>query len=64
MNLFRRSMFSAPRQGTFLVALVLALIAVASLYTRIAWVSVGEHRFWLMAAAFVVLALGTLLREL
>lgn len=64
MNLFRRSMFSAPKAGTFLVALVLALIAVLSLVARIPWVSVGEHRFWLMAAAYVVLALGTLLRDL
>lgn len=64
MSLFRRSILSAPRAVTFLVAVVLAVIAVASLYTRIPWVGVGPHRFWLMTAAFVVLALGTLLRDL
>jgi hypothetical protein len=57
---------SAPRLLTFVVSLVLAALALASLYTRIptigAWVS--GHRFWLMVAAYVVLMLGVLMRAL
>ncbi len=57
---------TAPRILTFVVSLVLALLAVASLYTRIPQIGhfVDGHRFWMMAAAYVVLVLGVLLRGL
>lgn len=57
---------TAPRILTFLISLIIALIAVASLYTRLptigAWVN--GHRFWMMVAAYVILALGVALRNL
>ena len=57
---------TAPRILTFILSLVVALLAIASLYTRLptigAWVS--GHRFWMMVAAYVILALGVVLRRL
>lgn len=57
---------TAPRILTFIVSLILAVLAIASLYTRLptigAWV--GSHRFWMMVAAYVVLMLGVVMRGL
>jgi hypothetical protein len=57
---------TAPRILTFIVSLVLAVLAFASLYIRIptmgTWVS--GHRLCLMAAAYAILALGVLMRGL
>ena len=55
-----------PRILTFAISLVIAILAIASLYTRLptigAWVN--GHRFWMMVAAYVILALGVALRGL
>jgi len=53
---------SAPTFGIFVLALVLAGLGVASLYTPIPFV--GEHRFWFVTAGFGVLAIGNLFRGL
>lgn len=57
---------TAPRILTFIVSIVLAVLAIASLYARIPTVGhfVNTHRFWMMVAAYVVLALGVLMRGL
>lgn len=56
---------SPPRMLTFIVSLVLAVLAVASLYVHVPAISafVTAHRFWILVAAYVILALGVLLRD-
>lgn len=57
---------TTPRVLTFLLSLIMALLAVASLYARIPTIGswVNAHRFWMMVAAYVILALGVILRRL
>jgi hypothetical protein len=55
-----------PRLATFGASLLLAGIAVASLYTRVPMVGhyVAGHRIWFLVAAYVMLALGVVSRSL
>ncbi|MFZ3070615.1 MAG: hypothetical protein WA110_05795 [Anaerolineaceae bacterium] len=53
---------SAPKSVTFIVALVLALLGLLGKLSVIA--ALGNYAFWLVLAAFVVLALATLLNDL
>jgi hypothetical protein len=57
---------SAPRIITFVVSLILALAALASLYTRLPAVGtfVNAHRLGIALAAYLILMLGVLLRGL
>ena len=48
-----------PHHFTFLVALFLAILGVVSTRYQIEFVS--THAFWFVLAAYVVLALGTLI---
>jgi hypothetical protein len=48
-----------PHHYTFLIALFLALLGVASTRFQIEFVS--AHALWFILAAYVVLALGTLI---
>lgn len=48
-----------PHHFTFLIALLLAIVGVASTRFQIEYVS--AHAFWFVVAAYVVLALGTLI---
>ncbi len=48
-----------PHHVTFLIALVLAILGVASTRLHIDYVS--THAFWFVLAAYIVLALGTLI---
>ena len=48
-----------PHHFTFLIALALALLGVVS--TRIHIDYVSAHAFWVVLAAYVVLALGTVI---
>jgi hypothetical protein len=48
-----------PHPFTFLIALLLAIVGVASTRFQIEYVS--AHAFWFVVAAYVVLALGTLI---
>jgi hypothetical protein len=48
-----------PHHFTFLIALFLAIAGVASTRFQIKYVS--AHAFWFVVAAYVVLALGTLI---
>lgn len=53
---------NAPKQVTFIIAAVLAVVAVLSVFVVIPFVS--AHAFWVLLAGFVVLALGNLLAGL
>ncbi|QBR71692.1 hypothetical protein CU048_10840 [Beijerinckiaceae bacterium] len=55
-----------PTLLVFLVSLVLAVLAVASLYTHIPVVGhyVAVHRFWVLGAAYGVLLAGVLFEGL
>ena len=55
---------TAPRIPTFIVSLALVLLAVASMYVHLpaALSFVNGHRFWLVVAGYVVLALGVVLK--
>ena len=48
-----------PHHFTFLIALFLAIVGVVSTRFQIKYVS--AHAFWFVVAAYVVLALGTLI---
>jgi hypothetical protein len=48
-----------PHHFTFLIALILAILGIVSLRLRIDFVS--AHAIWFVLAAYVVLALGTLI---
>ena len=51
---------SAPTQIVFLISVVLAILAILGLYVRIPFVSL--YAFWVLAAAYVVLAIGCLFK--
>ena len=53
---------TAPRYGTWLVAVILAALGFLVQYGVIG--SFGISAFWLVAIAFIILFLGTLLRGL
>jgi hypothetical protein len=57
---------TAPRFITFVVSLILAVAALASLYTRLPVVGtfVNAHRLGVALAAYVILMLGVFLRGL
>jgi len=53
---------SAPKQWTWLVALVLAVLGVLGYFVQIPFLSAAD--FWLVLLGFVLLLLGTLLEGL
>jgi hypothetical protein len=55
-----------PGAPIFLVSLILAVAAVATLYTHVPFAGhyIGGHRFWVMAAAYVALLAGVLFEGL
>ncbi|MEO8104292.1 MAG: hypothetical protein ABI790_17395 [Betaproteobacteria bacterium] len=53
--------FNAPTQVTFIIALVLALVAVLSRFVVIQNVSVNA--FWILLIAYVVLVIGCVYRR-
>jgi len=55
-----RFRLSPPGFPAFLVSLILAGVAIATLYTQVPVVGhyVATHRFWVLAAAYAVLFLG------
>jgi len=58
-----RPRLTPPTFPVFLISLVLAVLAIASLYTTIPGIGhfVAKHRFWMMAAAYGVLFLGVVM---
>ncbi|MGH6838220.1 MAG: hypothetical protein ACREDT_05380 [Methylocella sp.] len=61
-----RLQLTPPGAPIFFVSLILAVAAVASLYTHVPLVGhyVGTHRFWVMAAAYAALLAGALFEGL
>ena len=57
---------SAPKFVVWLLALVLAALAIVSKYTAIPYVGsfVKQYDFWVMTAAYGLLFLGTLFKGL
>ncbi len=55
-----RFRLSSPGFPAFLVSLILAGVAIATLYTQVPVVGhyVATHRVWVLAAAYAVLFLG------
>ncbi len=51
---------SAPNQTVFIIAAILAILAVVSTFVVIQFVT--ANAFWILTAAFVVLALGNLMK--
>lgn len=49
---------SAPKRSTFSLALLLALAGVAS--ARVAFPILSDYSFWMVVAAYLVLAVGCL----
>ena len=51
-----------PTIPVFLVAVILALLSVAGLYTHIravqGFIAAGHHRYWMMVVAFAILTAG------
>lgn len=57
---------NAPRVITFAVSLLLVLVSLASLRVHLPYGAafVASHRFWILLAGYVLLALGCVLRGL
>jgi lysylphosphatidylglycerol synthetase-like protein (DUF2156 family) len=57
-----RFRLTPPGRPIFFVSLILAAVAVASLYTHVPIVGhyVSTHRFWVMAAAYAALLAGVI----
>ena len=53
--------YNAPTQVTFIIALVLAIVAVLSRFVSIQNVTVNA--FWILLIAYVVLAIGCVFRR-
>ncbi|MDH5637903.1 MAG: hypothetical protein OEZ04_05380 [Nitrospinota bacterium] len=47
---------SAPKKGLFLVSLVLAVLAITSVFVKIP--DVTPHAFWILTGGYVALAAG------
>jgi hypothetical protein len=61
-----RFRLTPPGTLTFSISLILAVLAVTTLYTHVPWVGhfVGAHRFWVMAAAYMTLLAGVIFDSL
>ena len=68
MAFARRAGFAlnAPKVITFVISLILVVVAIASLHMRMPFGAafVSAHRFWIVVAGYVLLALGCVLRGL
>jgi hypothetical protein len=61
-----RFRLTPPGAPVFFVSLILAVAAVATLYTHVPFAGhyIGAHRFWVMAAAYAALLAGVLFEGL
>ncbi len=55
-----RRRLTPPTFPVFIISLILAVLAAASLYANIPVVGhyISAHRFWVMAAAYAILFIG------
>jgi hypothetical protein len=53
-----------PTNPVFLIAVVLALLSVGSLYAHVpgiqSYIASGHHRYWMMVAAFAIMTAGVI----
>jgi hypothetical protein len=65
-DLAMRIRLTPPGAPIFFVSLILAVAAVATLYTHVPLAGhyIGAHRFWVMAAAYAALLAGVLFEGL
>lgn len=63
--MFRRSRLTPPSNAVFAVSLLLAVLAVASMFFHVPVVGVyfRHHGFWIMTGAYALLAAGVLLHN-
>lgn len=63
--MFRRSRLTPPSNAVFAVSLLLAVLAVASMFFHVPVVGVyfRHHAFWIMTGAYALLAAGVLLHN-
>jgi hypothetical protein len=63
--MFNRHRLTPPSNIVFLISLILAVLAVVSYFFHIPSIGreVEGHRFWIMTAAYALLAAGVLLRR-
>lgn len=61
-----RFRLSPPGWPVFLLSFVLGALALATLYMRVSYVGhyVSAHRFWVLAAAYLVLLVGVVVEGL
>ncbi len=61
-----RFRLSPPGWPVLLVSLLLAGLAIATLYFKVPWVGVyvKNHRFWVLVAAYAILLMGVVLEGL
>jgi hypothetical protein len=62
---FRRSRLTPPSNAVFAISLLLAVLAVASMFFHVPVVGpyVRHHGFWIMTGAYALLAAGVLLHN-
>ena len=65
-DLAMRFRLTPPGAPNFFASLILAVAAVATLYTHVPFAGhyIGTHRFWVMAAAYAALLAGVLFEGL
>lgn len=65
MPLFRNRRLTPPSNLVFIVSLVLAVVAVASVFFHVPVVGhyFRQHGFWIMTGAYALLAAGVLLHN-
>ncbi|TAL78578.1 MAG: hypothetical protein EPN75_10710 [Beijerinckiaceae bacterium] len=66
MTLFGKRRLKPPSTLVFLVSLILAALAVASIFYPIPTIGhfFRQHGFWVLAVSYALLAAGVLLRRL
>lgn len=64
MRLFRHHRLTPPSNLVFVISLFLAVLAVVCVFFRVPEIGhyVRAHAFWIMTAAYALLAAGVLLR--
>ncbi|MGO9134972.1 MAG: hypothetical protein ACLP8A_13135 [Methylovirgula sp.] len=63
--MFGHRRLTPPSNVVFVISLILAVLAVVSVFFHIPSIGsyVAGHRFWIMTAAYALLAAGVILRK-
>jgi hypothetical protein len=62
--MFRHRRLTPPSNAVFVISLILAVVAVLSEFFHIPSIGgyIATHRFWILTAAYALLAAGVILR--